>query len=84
VAGAQRRGSPGRHSAGGPAVSGPQPFYPAYVEDTLSRVLITMIALPVTVFAAAALLLVLLERLVNRPAFVSGLDVGRAAGTRAD
>jgi hypothetical protein len=33
---------------------------------------------------AAALVLVLLERLVIRAAFVSGVDAGRAAGTRAD
>jgi hypothetical protein len=60
------------------------PFHPAYGEDTLSRVLIAMIAVPVTVFAAAALVFVLLERLVIRAAFVSGVDAGRAAGTRAD
>jgi hypothetical protein len=52
------------------------PFYPGYIEDPFTRVLITMVVIPVSIGAAALAVVMVLEWLVIRPT----ADRDRAVG----
>lgn len=72
------RGAAGRRAAVvlaaplSPIVAPFSPLYPGYIEDTLTRVLVTMVAIPLTVCVSALVLVTLAERLVIRPVAARG------------
>jgi hypothetical protein len=70
VAGWLARGAGGRRAVivlAAPLYPVIAPFYPAYIEDPLTRVLVTMIAIPVAIGLAALVVVAALECLVIRP-----------------
>jgi hypothetical protein len=64
---ARRRRPACRRRPGGTAVRGRPPSYPAYIDDPLTRFVVTMVAVPAAAGLAALAAVTVLEWLMIRP-----------------